>query len=96
LNLVVRPVAAEDIQEAFRWYELRRPGLGVEFLDTIRLTFETIAENPCRYPVSHRDTRRANVRRFPFGIFYRVVGSIVIVVACFHGKRAPRRWRKRR
>jgi plasmid stabilization system protein ParE len=96
VSLVVRPAAAADLEEAFLWYEAQRPGLGSEFLDAVEQAFRGVLENPRRYRVAYRDTRRAHVRRFPYGVFYRIVGDDVVVVACFHGKRDPRRWEGRR
>jgi len=31
-RVVVRPAAASDIEDAYRWYESQRAGLGDEFL----------------------------------------------------------------
>jgi plasmid stabilization system protein ParE len=33
--------------------------------------------------------------RFPFGIYFRVEQSQIIVVAVIHGSRHPRRWQSR-
>ena len=93
--IVVRPAAAADIDEAFLWYERQRPGLGEEFLAAVQSTRDSIAAHPAMYPVIHRDTRRALVHRFPYGIFYRVYGEVIVVVACMHGRRDPRRWKSR-
>jgi plasmid stabilization system protein ParE len=35
------------------------------------------------------------VHRFPYGLFYQVEADRVFVIACFHGKRNPRRWQSR-
>ena len=96
MNLVVRPAAAADLEDVFLWYEGNRAGLGNEFLDAVEHVFEAVLENPRRHRVVHRDTRRAHVRRFPYGVFYRIVGDDVVVVGCFHGSRDPRRWEDRR
>ena len=95
MNLSVRPRAAADIEDAHSWYESQRRGLGGEFLDAISAVFAVLRESPQRYRVVHRDTRRANVRRFPFGVFYRIIGEDVVVIACFHARRDPRSWRGR-
>jgi len=47
------------------------------------------------YPVVHRDTRRALMRRFRFGIYFRVEQSRIMVVAVIHGSRQPYRWQGR-
>ena len=35
MELVLRPAAAADIEEAFSWYEHQRKGLGNEFLAAV-------------------------------------------------------------
>jgi len=96
IPIIVRPAAAADIEDAFLWYERQRPGLGDEFLDAVQAACESIAAHPTLYPVIHRNTRRALLRRFPYGIFYRVDADVIVVVACMHGSRDPRRWKSRR
>ena len=96
MNLVVRLAAATDLEEAFLWYEGQRRSLGREFLDAVEQVFQAVLEAPRRYRVVYRDTRRAHVRRFPYGVFYRIIGDDVVVVGCFHGRRNPRRWEGRR
>ena len=96
MNLVVRPATAADLEDAFLWYERQRAGLGDEFLVAVEQVFGAVLETPRRYRVVHRDTRRAQVRRFPYSVFYRIVGDEVVVVGCFHGSRNPRRWEGRR
>ena len=95
MSLFVRPDAAADIEAAHSWYENQRVGLGGEFLDAIVVVFGVLIESPRRYRVVHRDTRRVNLRRFPYGVFYRIIDDDVVVIACFHGSRDPRAWRGR-
>ena len=94
-SIVVRPAAAADIDEAFLWYERRRPGLGEEFLVELQAALQDIAARPSLHAVIHRNTRRALLRRFPYGVFYRIYDDVVVIVACMHGQRDPRRWRSR-
>jgi toxin ParE1/3/4 len=95
-QVIVRPAAAADIEDAFRWYELQRPGLGEEFLLALNATRYRILEHPEAFPILHRATRRALVpRRFPYGLFYRIYGDTIVIVACVHAKRDPRRWQRR-
>ena len=93
---ILRPAASADLEEAYAWYEGQRRGLGDEFRDEVDAAFAMILENPHACAVLHRDTRRAVLRRFPYCVFYRIVEDDIIVVACLHGKRNPRLWRKRR
>lgn len=94
-RIVLEPEAEQDIADAFGWYEVQRPGLGDRFLVSIEQCLEAIARAPTAYRVVELDVRRALLRTFPYGLLYRVRGDSVFVVACFHGKRNPRVWRRR-
>ena len=53
---------------------------------------ESLVTYPEHFPVVYRLTRRVSLRRFPYSLFYRIIDDQVIVVACMHGRRHPRRW----
>lgn len=92
---IFRPAAAADVEDAWRWYEARRDGLGEEFLGVVQATLAQIEALPESAPVVYRDIRRQLLRRFPYGLFYRLLEGQVVIVACFHAKRDPRIWRVR-
>ncbi|MGA2237392.1 MAG: type II toxin-antitoxin system RelE/ParE family toxin [Terriglobales bacterium] len=84
-----------DTLEARAWYDNIRPELGERFALAVEATVEAMAEHPVQFPVVYRSRRRAGVRRFPYGIFFEVQEHRIVVIACFHGKRNPRRWQSR-
>jgi len=92
---VFRPAAAADVEDAYNWYESQRPGLGDEFMAAINTAVVSIAENPLGYPIIHRQTRRLLLRRFPYGVYFRLLDNHPIIVACMHGSRNPIRWMSR-
>ena len=94
-TLLIRPEAELDIQDAYQYYEEGEQGLGSEFVRAIDACFSQIGRNPLAYPLVHRQIRRALIRKFPYGIFYIVENSKIIVIACFHSKRDPKRWQDR-
>lgn len=91
----LRDEADQDLAAAASWYEQRRGGLGHDFLDEALSMFRDIAEQPLSYPVVHRETRRALMRRFPFGIYFRLEQAQIVVVAVIHASRHPGRWQSR-
>ena len=96
MRVILRPAAAADIEEAFLWYEDRESGLGHEFLEAVQSVLTNVGAQPRAYPVIHRNTRRALLRRFPYGLFYRTYDEeTVVVVACMHARRNPKEWRSR-
>jgi plasmid stabilization system protein ParE len=95
LSVVIRPEAEADLAEAYQWYEEKRPGLGERWLLSVEAALSAIQRFPESFPVVHQHVRRALLRRFPYGVFYVVEGSAVVVLAVFHCRRDPRRWQER-
>ena len=95
LPLVITPEAEQDLAEAKVWYEKQREGLGDEFL----LCLEESLDRICRIPLAATEVfqgvRRVVVRRFPYGVFYRVEEDQIAVVAVYHSRRDPRGWQSR-
>jgi plasmid stabilization system protein ParE len=85
----VRRAAELDIAEAQLWYETQRIGLGREFYSEVSSVIDRLAHTPLVYQIVHQEVRRALVPRFPYLIWYRVLGSVVTVLACTHGKQNP-------
>lgn len=81
--------------EALDHYAAIRPELGERFASAVVETAEAIAVMPLRFAVVDKGRRRAGVRWFPYGLFFLVEETRVVVIACFHGKRDPKRWQQR-
>lgn len=94
--ILIRPAAAADIEDIFIWYQNKRYGLGDEFREALRTALNHIADNPGIYQVIHRGTRRALLVRFPYGVYFREFPEAIVIVACMHGRRNPKRWQSRR
>ena len=87
--------AEADIDEAFRWYEAQRPGLGAAFLGALDVAVEAVGSRPATCAIIHRNTRRVLLPKFPYGLYYRMMDECILIVACIHAKRHPRTWRTR-
>jgi plasmid stabilization system protein ParE len=85
----VRRAAELDVAEAQLWYESQQSGLGREFHSEVLRVIDRLAETPLIYQSIYRDVRRAIVHRFPYLIWYRVIGKFVTVVACTHARQDP-------
>lgn len=94
-RLTVRRQAKVDIREAARWYERQRHGLGRTFIRQIDMLLDRIRDDPLRHQVVYRAVRRAIPRRFPYGLFYRIDGSAILVFAVVHLHRDPSTWQDR-
>jgi plasmid stabilization system protein ParE len=94
-RFVVRPAAELEIATAFEWYELRREGLGLEFLNAVEASLALIRRSPLMFPVVYRDTRRAVLRKFPYALYYVTSPAATRVIACVHARQSPARWQER-
>jgi plasmid stabilization system protein ParE len=95
LPVVWTPEANEDLLDARAWYDNIRPELGDRFALAVEATVARLAEHPRQFPVVYRNRRRAGVRRFPYSVFFELQENRIVVIACFHGRRNPRRWQSR-
>ncbi|HEV2846587.1 MAG TPA: type II toxin-antitoxin system RelE/ParE family toxin [Thermoanaerobaculia bacterium] len=96
LPVSVRPKAEQEAREAAKWYEDRSPGLGAAFLEIVESVLAGLSENPYRFPVIHKNVRRALLSRFPYGVFFRILPDRIRVIAIMHLSRNPNRWQDRR
>jgi plasmid stabilization system protein ParE len=91
----LRPEVERDLAAAASWYEQQRAGLGHEFLDEFVAMQDRLSDMPLIWPVVHRKTHRALLNRFPFGVYFRIYGADIVIVAVMHGSRNPSRWHDR-
>lgn len=93
-QVVFRPEAEDELLEAREWYETRRSGLGQQFAQAVDELVSRIVENPLVYQRAYKETRRAVLSRFPYAVYYRLVGED-IVVQSVHGRQHQSRWQSR-
>jgi toxin ParE1/3/4 len=91
----VTSAAEADLAAALDWYDAQAPGIGSRFLDEYEIILSRLDDNPHQFPVIRGDTRRADFRHFPYGLFFRIRAAEVEIFACFHASRDPRRWQRR-
>jgi toxin ParE1/3/4 len=70
VTLWFRSRAERELDEAEAWYDERRPGLGLEFLDEVGVVLARIDVDPAQFPKTRSGVRRALLRRFPFAIYF--------------------------
>lgn len=86
------PEAVAEPKKAKAWYAEIRPELATRFAHAVDETVAKLARDPLHFAVVKKNRRRAGVHRFPYGLFFIVEQDRIVVLACFHGKRNPRRW----
>ena len=92
-HVIQTPKAESDIIESAVWYELQKKGLGDEFFLCIDAEINFIVRNPFIYSKIENEIRRALVNRFPYGIFYLIERSDIIIISVTHLRRNPKQWK---
>lgn len=65
------------------------PQLAARFTQAVSDTVDLIADGPLQYAVVGNGRRRAGVRRFPYGLFFLIEETRIVVIACFARKEKP-------
>ena len=94
------PEASAELDEAALWYEHRRSGLGIEFLEAVDNALGFIARFPKGgAPVPgvplNLQVRRVPVQRFPFHVIYLELPDTIRILAFAHDRRSPGYWQSR-
>ena len=94
-RLIVAPEVETDLDQAVQWYEARKSGLGAEFLTNVTATVQEIVRMPEVHRIVERHYRRGLVKRFPYAVFYDLIGETIMILGVFHTSHDPSRWRRR-
>ena len=92
------PVAVEDLDSGYWWYENEEAGLGYRFEVAILAALEKICVNPQHYSYSQKGYCRILVPGFPYIITFEVseADEMVYVDSIYHTSRdIEGRYRKR-
>ncbi len=86
-------IAHFELDDAVEYYNnAQRPGLGYEFLREVFAAIECIKGFPEAWQPFHMGTRRCLVRRFPYGVIYKQIDSLILIVAIASLHRKPDYW----
>ncbi len=86
---------ARDIAGAAEWYRRRDPKLAADFLDAVDASVEILLAFPRSQEHARQHTRRAFLVRFPYTLYYVDLEAEIVLLACLHQARHPRRWQGR-
>ena len=73
-----------EILVAIDWYNEKRIGLGYDLVECVDVALLALNRHPfISIPVSD-NVRRVLIRRFPYGLYYRVIKNVIEVVGFRH------------
>jgi len=95
MNMRFLHVASEELDDAIKYYNAEREGLGDDFREEVKHALQSIAVFPeAWHPLSLR-TRRCRLRRFPYGLIYQIRKDELLIVAVANLHREPDYWKNR-
>ncbi len=95
LKVIIHNKAIEEINSASRYYEEQVEGLGNQFLDDINDGLTWIRKFPYTWPVYEGEYKRYLLKRFPYGLVYRIDIDSILIIAVTHLHRKPGYWKYR-
>ncbi len=89
-TLQLKPIADEEIVQAFLWYEEQRINLGEEFLQELDVYFELLKNSPAAFGKNETsEFHQVFMKRFPYVVVYDIHPGIVIIYSVHHTSRNP-------
>ena len=89
MRVAYHPAVQRDVNRILRHYDRISPRLGDAFWEELLATIEVAATVPQRFHPVDRGRRRANLKRFPYHILYRILAQGIRVVVVRHHERHP-------
>jgi hypothetical protein len=89
--LLISTQTEGDLAEAVAWYNQVRAGLGSSLMLCFEEALNRVIDHPEAFPTVLPGVRRALIRRFPYGVFFRVRSKRIEVEAFFHLRADPAR-----
>jgi plasmid stabilization system protein ParE len=88
--------AENDLRESVIWYNTQQKGLGQKLVEEVENVMNRMLENPLQFPKVLKYIYKANIKRFPFTLFYVISDNEIFVLAVFHQSRNPLIWKRQK
>lgn len=84
--------AEEDIQKIVDYYKEIDDSLSLDFIVKLHESLERIEQMPEGYQKRYKEFRIVFLKRFSFGVFYKIYDQEVVVVAVLHTSQSMSKW----
>lgn len=86
----ILPEVSVEVAEAANWYDREGYiGLGDRFLGTFYSYLPHLQQDGEIYRIVYSDFRRVLIRPFPYALYYRYHGDLLIISLLIHAARNP-------
>ena len=87
-EIIIKPLARIDLDEAILWYENELGGLGNKFYQAFLTASETVSKYPEAFMEISPGIRRIIIKRFPYKLFYASSENKIFIIGIIHAKRS--------
>lgn len=84
--------ARREFDDAIEYYDGISPQLGTDFIEAVERLISRILSFPKACPELSPSIRRCRVKRFPYGLIYRLEKDEIEILAVMHFSREPSYW----
>lgn len=90
MNVLLTPPVDKELDEAINYYNGQLNGLGDQFYKEFENTIDLIRRVPYGWRKVGKNTRRINIKRFPFLVLYVIEDDTVLITCLAHQHRDPK------
>ena len=86
------PLASEELDDAYQWYEDRSRGLGSRLIEKVEEALSILSNQPYSRGKKLREYREFRIDTFPYLLVYEVLEKqkLVFISYVFHTSRNPK------
>ncbi len=95
-RVVFHPEAADEMRDAEKFINDRRPGWGAKFRAGVMTALDFVCSRPGGRVQRSGKYWRVDVVRFPYRIYYLVEQREILVYAVYHSSRKDGGWKRRK
>lgn len=89
------PEAVFEARDAYTWYASRSRKAADGFLASLEAAQDRVLSDPDMWPQHLAGTQICDLDRYPFGLVFLQLPTVIIGLAVAHHKRRPGYWRNR-
>ncbi len=86
-------IASQEYLDVVKFYNLKRDGLGYEFVIEVDNCIRNILSYPLAWQKVSKRVRRILVRRFQYGIIYSYSDDAILILSVMNLHRKPDSWK---
>jgi len=87
--------AQQDIEKAIIYYKDIKIQLAKNFLIELKATRKYIQKHPKKIQIRYAEIRVAFLKRFPFGVHFRLEDKTITIISVLHTSQDDEKWKER-